>query len=452
MKQAHDLTQGDEAKQLIRMSLPMMLGIFAILFVNLADTWFVGQLGTDQLAAMGFTFPVLMIMTGLAFGVGAGASSVIARAIGANEWALVRSYSTQAIVIAVGIAVLFAIIGMLTIEPFFRLLGAPEAVMVYIREYMHIWYLGCFLVVVPMVGNACIRASGDTRLPSVVMMTVAVVNLILDPLLIFGLWGFPALGVQGAALATIIAYAMAFLVSLDVLIRRLKFLSWEGCTQRVMQSWKSILKIGVPAAGTNLINPLSAAIVTALVAAYGSDAVAGFGVASRIEMFAVLPIMALSTIMGPFAGQNWGAGKLDRLNRALRLSMNFSWAWGMFIALILWLFGHWIVVMFTDDPDAYESARLYMNIVPITFALYGIVMTVNSVAQGIGDAIPALMFSLARLIAIYLPVAWLLSHYFGLDGIYWAAAIANALVGFAAILWVKRRCARATLATHQEAT
>jgi len=443
MKHSYILTSGDEGHHLLRMALPMMLGISAMLLVNLADTWFVSQLGTDQLSAMGFAFPVVVVTSSLALGVGSGAASAIARGIGANDLERVESYATQAVVIALVVSVLFSAAGLLAGDRLFRSMGAPAQVLVYIRQYMDTWFLGAALVMVPLVGNACIRSAGDARFAAIVMMTVALVNFCLDPVLIFGWLGVPALGMQGAALATLIAFGAASCVSLYMLSVRLRFLTLAGLRHRVAASWKEILRIGIPAAGTSLISPVSAAFVTAFVAVYGSDAVAGFGVASRVEMFALLPLMALAAIMAPFAGQNWGAGKRSRLNRGLGLSLAFSWAWGVLIAVSLWFAGHWVISAFTEDPQAYDSARLYLDLVSITFAFLGIVMVVTSVAQGVGDAMPGLMLTLSRLVLVYLPAAWLLSQWMGLLGIYLAAAIANISVGVAAITWGRYKCSEA---------
>lgn len=435
-----DLTVGDERTHLINQTIPMIWGIFAILGMNLADTFFVGQLGTDQLAAMGFTFPVVMIMSSLAFGIGTGASSVMARAIGSKQDDRVRSYSTQSLILALIVAILFAITGLLTVDPLFRLLGAPERLLPLVHDYMDIWYLGCFLVVVPMVGNAGIRAAGNSKLPSYVMFSVAIVNLILDPIFIFGWFGFPRMELQGAALATIIAYSVSFIAALYVLRVKLNFLTWDACQQRVWASWRDILRIGIPASATNLISPVSIAITTWMVAQYGSEAVAGYGVASRIETFSLIVLMALSVMLAPFAGQNWGAGKVERLQRALSLSFRFSWIWGIAMAVLLWLGAEWLTGWFTEDAVAVDSAVSYLRIVPVTFALLGIVMMVSSVANGVGEPVPALVMTLTRLVLIYLPLAWLLSRWLGVDGIYLATAAANTLVGAGAWWWSIRKC------------
>jgi len=437
-----DLTQGDERSQLIRITIPMIWAVLAVMATSLADTFFVGQLGTDELATMGFTIPVVMIIGSLAFGIGTGASSLIARAIGRQQHDLVQSYSTQSIIIAVLLAIVVASIGVLTIDDVFLLLGAPERLLPLIHEYMDIWYIGAVLVVVPMVGNSVIRAAGNTRLPSLLMISIAIINLILNPIFIFGWLGVPRMELAGAALASLVAYASAFLISFYILRVKLNFLSFDACFKKVWHYWKEIFTLSIPSAINNLIAPISVAITTWLVAQHGSDAVAGYSIASRIEMISLIVFVALSTTLPPFAGQNWGAGRFDRLKRILLLSFQFSWLWGAGIAIVLWLTAHWLVRGFTDEPTVIDAATSYLYLVPITFGLLGSMMAVSSVANGIGQPSISLWLTLIRMVFLYIPLAWGLSWWLGLTGIYLATMIANIVVGAVAIWWGLRQCSR----------
>jgi len=434
-----DLTTGSEREHLLYLAMPMIWGLLAIMSMHLVDTYFVGQLGSDELAAMSFTFPVITILSSLAFGVGAGASSAIARAIGAANDHDISRYSTQSIIIAACLAGIFAVVGLNSVDRVFTLLGAESSLLGLIHDYIDIWYLGCVLVVVPMVGNAGIRAAGNTRLPSMVMILVSLVNIILDPLLIFGWWGIPKMGLQGAALASVIAYSIAFSVALYVLIVRLRFITWSGCCQQVWSSWQAILRIGLPAAGTNLISPLSIAITTWMVARYGNEAVAGFGVASRLESICLVVLIAVASVMGPFSGQNWGARKRQRLAYGLRLSYQFSLVWGVLAAMVLWWSADTVVAAFSDDSAVQHNAVIYLSIVPVTYAFLGMVMITSSFANGIGNPVPALVLTLMRLLIVYLPLVWLFGVFWGgVISIYMASAVANVVVGIGALWWATR--------------
>lgn len=441
-----DLTVGDEKQILISQTLPMLWGLIAVMSVTIVDTYYLGRLGTHALAAMGFVFPVVMFMNSLSFGIGAGASSVIARAIGSKQDDWVRNYSTQAIVLALIIAIVFAVIGLLTVDPLFKLLGAPDDLLPFIHQYIDTWYWGCFLIVVPMVGNACLRAAGNTKIPSYTMTAIALINLAVAPVLIFGLLGFPRMELQGAAVASIVAYLSAMVVTLYVLYAKLHFISLKALTSNVWKSWKDILRIALPASGTNLITPVSAAITTGLIATYGSEAVAGYSVASRIEAFGLMLVMALASTLAPFAGQNWGAKKVDRLRRALNLSFMFVWGWGIAMAVLFWFAAEPLTRLFTQHEAAVQASVTYLHLVPITYGLLSTIMIVSSMANGIGQPMPALIMTISRLLLIYLPLAWLLSQQWGLNGIYIATAAANALVGFGAWYWSTHACKKREMA------
>ncbi|RMF83839.1 MAG: MATE family efflux transporter, partial [Nitrospirae bacterium] len=208
------LVEGAVGRTLAGLALPMVVGLFAVIAFNVADAYFIARLGTAPLAAVGFTFPVALVVGSLGIGLGTGTASALSRAIGEGDGGRVRRLATDAIVLALGVALAICLLGLATLEPLFRLLGAPDALLPRIREYMAIWYLGAPFLIVPMVGNNAIRATGDARVPSAIMVSAALLNVVLDPLLIFGLAGLPRLGLRGAAIATVAARATTLVLSL----------------------------------------------------------------------------------------------------------------------------------------------------------------------------------------------------------------------------------------------
>ncbi|MEO0868416.1 MAG: MATE family efflux transporter [Cyanobacteria bacterium J06642_11] len=439
MKQS--LTEGAIATQLFKLTLPMVWGIFAIVAFNLADTYYVGQLGTNQLAAMSFTFPVVMTLGSLAMGLGIGASSIIARAIGQGDLSRVQRFTTNSLTLGVAAVTLLSTIGLLTIDPLFKALGAGPDVLPYVRQYMEIWYFGMVCLVIPMVGNNAIRASGDTLTPSLIMTVSAVVNVILDPLLIFGLGGFPEWGLAGAAWATVIARALTLVASLSILKFKEQMLaSHFPSLEETFLCWRDILYVGLPAAGTSMITPISTGIVTSLLAVHGTVAVAGFGVASRVESFALIPLMALAASISPFVGQNWGAGKYGRVTKALQQSYLFCLGWGVFTAIILASGASLIVPLFNQDPAVTEIATIYFILVPISYGAAGIIQITNSVLNALGKPMPAVVITILRMVVLYIPLAYLGSRWLGPTSIFIAATITNVVVGFGAREWSRRAC------------
>ncbi|MEL7359047.1 MAG: MATE family efflux transporter [Cyanobacteria bacterium J06560_6] len=446
---AQSLIEGPIGKQLFKLTLPMVGGIFALVAFNLADTYFVGQLGTTQLAAMSFTFPVVMTLGSLALGLGVGASSIIARAIGQGDRSRVQRFTTNSLTLGLSMVALLSAIGLLTIDPLFRLLGAGPETLPFIREYMQIWYFGMVFLVIPMIGNSAIRASGDTVTPSLIMTASAGFNIVLDPLLIFGLAGLPELGLAGAAWATVIGRAMTLVASLLVLWFKEKMLSSHfPDLQETLWCWRDILYVGLPAAGANMITPISVGVITSFLAVHGPLAVAGFGIASRVESFALIALMALAGVIGPFVGQNWGAEKYGRVMRSLRLSFLFCLGWGALMAVLLAVGGSWVALLFNSDDAVVAIASTYFWLVPFSYGAAGIIQVTNSAFNAIGKPMPAVVITLLRMFVLYVPLAYVGSRWLGPVGIFGAAAIANVLMGLAAYEWTRRQCKRQSTLTE----
>ena len=392
---------------------------------------------------MSFTFPVVTVLGNIALGLGVGASSVIARAIGEGDRAKVKVLTTNSLTLSLLIVGLFVAVGLTTIKPLFILLGASDRIFPLVIQYMTVWYLGVIFLVIPMVGNSAIRAGGNTLTPSIIMTVAAGVNIVLDPILIFGWGAIPALGLRGAALATVIARTTTLVASLWVLHFRQQMLLWKiPQLSQAWGCWKQILYVGLPAAGTSTINPISIGFITSLMATYGAETVAGFGIASRIESFAVIALMALSASIGPFVGQNWGAEKYARVQEALRLSFIFCLAWGISIAIILGVTAPQLAAIFDRNTEVIAIASLYLRLVPLSYAAYGIILVSSSTFNALGKPIPSVIMTSTRMLALYVPLAYLGSKLFGLVGAFSTAGFANLAVGIGAYIWNQRTCDR----------
>jgi putative MATE family efflux protein len=417
----------------------MIFGVIGMQAFNLVDTFFVGKLGVHELAAMSFTFPVVLTVGGIALGLGLGASAVISRAIGEGDRHRVRRLTTDSLTLSVLIVALFVAAGLLSIGPVFRLLGASEDLLPLVRQYMTVWYPGMLFVVVPMVGNNAIRATGDTKTPGVIMLIAAVANGCLDPLFIFGIGPFPRLELAGAALATVIGRSITFTVALWVLGRRDRMLTreWPGFAA-VWESWRGILYIGLPSALTNIAVPLGVGFITRIVSGYGAAAVAGFGVASRVETFSFTFVMALRSVVAPFVGQNWGAGEFPRLVRGIRLSHAFAMAWGGLMLVLLGAFARPVASVFNSAPEVVATTALYLWIVPLSYGLRGVHFVATAALSVLRRPIDAAALTVLQFFGLYFPLALIGSHLLGLRGVFGAASIANLIAGTLAYLWLRR--------------
>lgn len=430
MSDKKDLTQGSITKKLVQLTLPMMLGIISMVAFNLIDTFYVGRLGKTELAALSFTFPVIMIIFSFIQGLGIGATALIAKSIGKKDRNKAARETTDSIALTLLITGFFVIVGLLTIKPTFRLLGADANTASLVEEYMRIWYFALFFVSVPFVGNSAIRATGDARTPAYIMLFAVVINAILDPILIFGYLGAPAMGLKGAAIATAISRGFTMILSFYILIRREKLITFVIPTREVLTGcWKSILFIAVPSGLARLVVPIATGVITGFLAGYGDYAVAAFGVGSRIEFLASSILFALSASIGPFVGQNFGSGRLSRVKEAVSVSIRFSFIWGLFAWVVLALFANPIASVFNDNSEVIDTVQWYLWIVPAGFGLQGILSIINSHLNTIGKPLQASMIIVIQMLVLGIPAIFLGKQWGDIQGIFIALAFTYVIGG-----------------------
>ncbi len=425
-----NLIEGPIINHLVRLSVPMIWGILAIISFQLVDTYYISLLGAEQLAAIGFTFPVTMTVFSLIIGLGIAMSSVLSRKIGGGDHHEVVRIATHGLMLAALVALLLTVTGLLILDPLFRALGADEVMMPMIRDYMSVWFLGILFITIPIVGNSAIRATGDTLVPALSMIFAALTNAVIGPFLIFGLAGFPRLEIQGAAIATLISYVLAMSLSLYVLYARKKLIFQEGLDLgRFKESAKQLLVIAIPAGVASLIQPFTQGVITAILASYSIHAVAAYGVVTRIEAMAFVIIMALATGMSPVLGQNMGAGKIDRVRETLRLALLFCVGWSIFMAVILGLFAQRIAAVFSSDPQIIHYAILYLWIVPFSYAAGNLVQGWGSALNAIGQARQSATMIIMKMIILQIPLAMISNKLGGPAAVFSSIAAVNIATG-----------------------
>ncbi|MEW9798152.1 MATE family efflux transporter [Alteromonas sp. CYL-A6] len=420
----------------------MILGMVMMMSFGLIDTFFVSLLGTEQLAAISFTFPVTFTVISLNIGLGIGTSAVIGKLQGKQNHDLSQRYATGALMISLILVTVLAAIGLVTMTPVFRALNATENLMPFIHDYMGVWYFSSVFLSLPMVGNSVLRACGDTRTPSIIMAAGGGLNALLDPLFIFG-WGpFPAMGIQGAALATLIAWMVGaswilyvLAVKKGLMVPRLLTLS------ELQESGKEILRIGLPAAGANMLTPMAGGVLTAVVANYGAEAVAAWGVGNRMESIACIVVLALSMTLPPFISQNMGADKPHRVASAYAATMKFVLGWQLLVYLALWLCSPLIAAAFAEEKAVAELIQRFLMIVPIGYGLQGIIILTNSALNAMHRPMSALVLSVIRLFVFYVPISVLVSLAFDLTGLFWGTVVANTLMACLSFTIFKRALA-----------
>ena len=434
------LTEGPIGPTLLKLTVPMLFGIMGMVVFNLIDTIYIGRLGTAELAALSFTFPVVMVVTSIGLGIGVGASSLISFAIGEGDHSKVQRITSDSLVLSLLLVSVFITIGYFTIDPLFTALGATPEILALIHQYMDIWYLGVPFVLFPMVGNNALRAKGDMKTPATIMLIIVVVNIILDPLLIFGLGPFPELGLKGAAIATVFARAISLVIGLYVLHYRDNMLTFKspGIT-KVLSSWKNLLAIALPAASGRMIVPIAIGIVTHLIASYGAAPVAAYGAASRAEFFMLAILMALSSVLNPFVGQNIGANKVERAKEALSKALRFALLWGIGSFLLMQLIARPVANLFSTEKDVIEHIVLYLHIVPLGYALRGVFDIVANVLYVLRKPLLSVGLILMQMIFLIVPLIYLGSYFFGIKGIFIGLVIANIISGIIGYFVLKQQ-------------
>ncbi len=433
-RRQHSLVDDPIPATLKRMTGPMIIGMLMMFSFNLVDTLFISMLGTEPLSAISFTFPVTFMMLSLAIGLGIGTSAVVAKYLGCCEHEKAKQASTVTNYTSILLALILSLIGYVFMDEIFLMMGAREALLPQIRDYMEIWLPASALLVGMTTANSVLRACGDTKTPSIVLAASGVINAVLDPILIFGFGPIPALGIQGAAIATLISWVVAFIYLFYYLTKKLQ-LVYTGIPSLsiFISSSREMLRIGIPASGANMMTPLAAGIMTAIAAGYGESTVAAFGVGSRLESIACLLVLALSSTLPPFISQNLGAGRMDRIHESYRLTMKFILVWQLIVYVMMGLLAWVIAAVFTEDEAVARAIRLFIWILPLGYGLQGVVILTNSAFNALHKPMMALYLSIARFFVFYVPLAWAGSMLFGLAGFYGGALLGNVIM--AALSW-----------------
>lgn len=426
---------------LVSLTFSAMIGNAAMHLMGIVDTFFISRLGTLELAAASFVIPIHMIYMSLALGIGMGLSSLNSRLIGESRFAESSRLISDGLMFAALFAVIVAIIGGLFIDQLFRLLGADERTLPLIHDYLIILLVGLPPLMMVVIGNSTFRSMGNIKMSATLAGCLSILNITLDPLLIFGIGPFPAMGIRGAAVATLLAASITLLISFVVLGFYEKLLDFAFPRwQHLRRNWSQILGIGVPAMGANIMTPLAAAIMTAMVARFGDEVVAGFGVGSRMETISLIVVMALSSTVPMFIGQNLGAGKTDRVYTALMGSLKFVLGFQCLIYGLLLLFGNSIANTFSSNPEVTSVIKTYLLILPLTYGAHGVVVLCMVSLNVMRKPRIALLLTFTRLMVLYIPLAWLGSQFWGLKGLFIGAATGNIFACGFAWLMIRKVC------------
>ena len=419
----------------------MILAIVSMMLLGLVDTFFISLLGTKELAAASFVMPVYMFLVNVALGMGMGVSSLTSRLIGEQKHTACARFVTDSQILSLLVIVCTATVLSLLLDPLFEGLGATEEVMPHIRGYMSILLPGIPLVVLTFITNSTFRAIGHIKASAILSTLMSLLNLLLDPLFIFGAGPIEGMGMPGAALATVVAASISWLACFYILAFHEKLVDFRvPKLSALMENWKNLMEIAIPAIGANIMTPVAAGIVTAMIARYGAEAVAGFGVGARIEAMSLLITYALSSTLPMFIGQNIGAGRNDRAYAALMMCLRFVLVFQVAVYLCLLLFIPLITSTFSSNPLVIRVIENYLWFVPVSYSAHAVVILVMVSLNVMKRPRIALQLTFLRLMLLYVPLAYAGSVLWDTRGLFIGAALGNFIAGYIAYRKVARVC------------
>ncbi|MBW3695084.1 MATE family efflux transporter [Vibrio sp. T187] len=388
---------------LLSMAAPAAFGMLMTFLFQLVDSYFVGQLGTPQLAAMSFAYPIYILIVSFFMGTAAGVSATVGRALGEQNIVKAQSLTTISLILFALITLVLGLVGYATIPNVFSALGASPHAINLITDYMAPLYLGMFALVGGLIANAALMSKGVMLRTTLIMAIGGIINVVFDYLLIFGIGPFPELALKGAAYATVLSW-LTILTLMLVLLRKEKLLSLSSVSH-VAEQIREVLTISTPAIAAQVLNPIAIAVITRMVSQYGDSAIAAYGIVTRIESLILTGILSLSVIITPLVAQNYGAKAFQRLDQIIAYSGRMTVYWGLAFFAVVAAFAEPILSIFTQDSEIIAHGSRYFLIIGITFPAFGLTLITTSFFNGVQQAKLSLKLTLVKSLMLTIPFA-----------------------------------------------
>ena len=437
----HDLTTGPLGRQLWQLAWPMMLTMFFHTLYNLVDAFWVSKLSPESIAAVSISQITLFLMMALGFGITAGSGVVMSMDIGAKNQPEAERVLGQSFVLTAIMGVFFTIIALIFRTQLLTLTGASGAIFEPALEYFTVNAAGSILFFTMIAMMFAFNAQGDTFTLTKLFAVSTLVNGVLDPVLIFGWYGAPALGIRGAAVATLISQALFIVIALTSLSRPTRSVPFHF--RNLSFRWasvKKVLKIGIPAALTQVINPIGLSALTIITAqAFREPGAIAFSLGFRIEFFAYLPAVGYGFAAMAMMGQSIGAEKLARAKDVLRAALMYACGIALAMGIAIAIFAHLIVTMFTEDPAVTSYALQYFRTVaPLSYVFLAAMMVEASAFQAVGKSWPGFWIMCVRFFVISLPLAYVLTVILHLPiiGVWMAIIAGNIVAAIIGYVWI----------------
>ncbi|MBU1703100.1 MATE family efflux transporter [Patescibacteria group bacterium] len=438
-KKLPDFTQGPIVKSLVTLAIPIVFANILQTAYQLVDTFWVGRLGADAVAAVSLSFPIIFLMISMGGGLAIAGTIMVSQYKGQGHLEKVDYVSAQTLFIMFFISVIVTVLGYNIAEPVMKLMGAGPDVLPQAVSYLQISFLGMIFVFGYFVFQSLMRGVGDVKTPLYIVLATVILNLLLDPLFILG-WGpIPAYGVMGAAIATVGTQGVATIIGTALLFSGKYGIHIKIKNFRLdFQLMKKMIGLGLPASIEQSTRALGMAIMTFLVASFGTISVAAYGIGGRVLSFIIIPTVGLSMATSTLVGQNIGAGKIDRAEKITRKSSIISFVTLTAIGIVLFIFSSQITAAFIpDDPQVIASSSLFIKIMAFTFGFIGLQQSINGAFRGSGNTMTSMVLSIVSLWVLQFPIAYILSKHTSLGeiGIWWAFPVSNVIATLVALVW-----------------
>lgn len=427
-----------ENKLLLSMAVPMMISMLVQALYNIVDSIFVSRICEDALTAVSMAFPWQNIVIAIAVGFGVGINALLSRALGQKNAERVNQVAVNGLLLALLSYLLVLVAGLLGIRAYMRTQTDIESIVNYGITYLNICILCSFGVFVEITFERFLQATGRTVYSMITQLTGAITNIILDPILIFGLLGFPKLGIAGAAWATVIGQCVGAVVAVTLnhfknpeVHLRLRHIRPNG---RLMGE---ITAISIPSIIMSCISSLTCFVMNMILIAYSSTAVAVFGVYFKLQSFVFMPVFGLNNGMVPIIAYNYGAQKPERIHKTIRLGMAYAVAIMAVGLLVFQLIPKQLLLMFDASDAMLEIGAPALRIMSLAFVFAGVGIASSSACQAFGYSVYSMLISIARQIVVLIPAAYLLSLTGVLRSIWFAFPIAEIVSLFLSLFFLR---------------
>ena len=432
-----DLTCCSIWRTLFALSAPVVLGMALQTGFNIVDTIFVGMLGSEQLAAISVTFPVVFIFIAIASGLTIGSTALMSHAIGAGRQKEASNIAEHSLLAAVFIGLAVAAVGIAFSPPIFSFMGVSGHILEMTIQYANLIFIGFLFLFIGFLSQGIIQAGGDTVTPTKNLAVSVALNVVLDPLFIFGFGPVPAMGLAGAGMATVISRGVGAALNIQHVMRGKARVKLDPRNFRFdYRIISGVLKTGTPSSVSQSINSIGMILLMGLVGTFGTAAIAAFGVGLRLESLAILPVIGLSSALVPFVGQNLGAGRTDRAKRAVSLT-SYVAALYMVMFMALWYFVPGLMYSpFTADPEVIATGVSYLMTISFGYVFLGLDFVIGAAFQAAGRTTLQMILNLLRW-AVTVALAYTLVGLLGITGV-WAGFPLGNLAGFILFFFILR--------------